>query len=597
MTRPIFLIWLLLLAISALVMITPMVAADYDMWWHIKYGEHFVQNKTWLIDHSQFSWVPAAADWPYVTWIGSSLIYLLFNLVTLQGIYILPFGGLLIILALFLLHLRRQDVPFDELSIAAFFLSAISFFDQIVRPTIFSNILFAFCLFIYFSSRYSRSGKTYYYLLPFVFLIWVNTHGSFVIGLAFLTLACCLDGFSGFLKSHTNAKDKANNRGLAIAIFFSCLVLVINPYGFKYLFSIIDHLFFATNNQGPTIISEYLSIWQWLNPEREALRPMQAGWTAIAMMASLLLFSAYCYLKNRINPINIIGLNIFFFLFGMSLIRALVFFCLVWLFSFVQLISLTKGSIPLKKIRILAIALIIFFSLNTYYLMLSYSPMLSWFGPAIYDEYPVTEVDYLLEHKLPQPVLNDYLSGGYLIWAAYPDYKVFIDSRGGPYINSSYWYSFVVEDAKSPKDVRAVLDRYPAKTIFINQGQTKTLDTLLSLPEWQLVYFGKTAVIFVHTSENALITKLRSSTDLGPGRFAVVNNPITLIRLFNIYSKLKQPVSMKAIMEIYKHNVRSVYLTKESDIKSMSLLIDMQRDSSQNHGHRNNLKNNMMRSD
>ena len=29
--------------------------------------------------------------------------------------------------------------------------------------------------------------------------------------------------------------------------------------------------------------------------------------------------------------------------------------------------------------------------------------------------------------------MNTYLEGGYLLWALYPDYKVFIDPRYGPY--------------------------------------------------------------------------------------------------------------------------------------------------------------------
>jgi hypothetical protein len=575
MTRRIFLLLLLLIALGALIISTPMVAADYDMWWHIKYGEIFVLNQTWFIDHSQFSWVPASADWPYVTWIGSSLIYGLFKIVSLQGMYILPLVGLLTVGALYFLHLKRQKVPVDELAIATFFFTMIVSFSQLVRPTIFSNIFFALCLLIYFSSRYSPSSKTYYRFLPFIFLLWVNTHGSFLMGLAFLTLACCLDAASNFLsKQHSNAEDRSKTRSLAIALLFSYGVLIINPYGFRYLFAIVDHLLFASHLEGQSgLITEYMSLWSRLDPTKITLRPMQAGYTSIAMMASLLLFSAYSYSKTKVIPVTILGLNILFFLSGMAVSRALVFFCLVWLFSFAQLISLSKDIIPRRKVNVSAAALTILFSLNAFYLMFSYSPMLSWFGPALYAEYPIKEVEFLLEHKLPAPLLNDYLSGGYLIWAAYPKYKVFIDSRGGPYLGSTYMDSFAIEKAKTPDDLRPLLNKYPAKTIFMNWGQMNVIDALLRMPEWKLVYFDKAAAIFVHESESALIRNLLTSTDMGPGRFSMVENPDKLISLFHMYSNLKSPAAMAKIEEIYARNVRSTYLMKRNDIKSMESII------------------------
>ena len=557
-------------------MSSPMIGADTDMWWHIKYGEHFVLDKTWFIDHSQFSWIPTSADWPYVSWIGSSLIYGLFKVVSLQGMFILPLAGLLILLALYILHLKRQDVPLDELTIATFFFAMITSFNQLARPVIFSNIFFVLCLFIYFSSRYSRSPKTYYRFLPLIFLVWVNTHGSFVMGLAFLTLACCLDAVSGlFANLHSNAPDRLKTRSLAIALLFSYGVLIINPYGFRYLLSVINHLLFASHLEGqPILITEYLSIWSRLAPTTMSLRPMQAGYTSIAMLASLLLFSAYSYSKTKVIPFTILGLNILFFIAGMSVSRSLVFFCLVWLFSLAQLLSLSKDIIPRKKINISAAVLTIFFSLNACYLTLSYSPMLSWFGPAIYDEYPVKEVEYMLEHKLPAPVLNDYLSGGYLIWAAYPKYKVFIDSRGGLYPSSVYQDSFALEATKTPKDLRAILEKYPAKTIFMNIGQMNIIDSLMRMPEWKIVYFDRNAAIFVRDSEKALLNNLQGSTDLGPDRFSSVDNPFILLRLFDIYNKLNSTASIKIIKEIYERNVRQSYIMKERDLKAMGRVID-----------------------
>ena len=44
------------------------------------------------------------------------------------------------------------------------------------------------------------------------------------------------------------------------------------------------------------------------------------------------------------------------------------------------------------------------------------------------DGSPVKAVDFMETHHLSGPMLNDYVYGGYLIWAA-PDHPVFLDGR------------------------------------------------------------------------------------------------------------------------------------------------------------------------
>ena len=43
--------------------------------------------------------------------------------------------------------------------------------------------------------------------------------------------------------------------------------------------------------------------------------------------------------------------------------------------------------------------------------------------------FPTAAVSYVLNHRLPGPLLNHYNWGGYLIWKLYPDYRVYIDGR------------------------------------------------------------------------------------------------------------------------------------------------------------------------
>ena len=63
---------------------------DYDVWWHMQYGRHFVENLTWNIDHSNYSWVETSSDWKYVSWLGDLILLLVYNV---SGWFGLKKGG------------------------------------------------------------------------------------------------------------------------------------------------------------------------------------------------------------------------------------------------------------------------------------------------------------------------------------------------------------------------------------------------------------------------------------------------------------------------------------------------------------------------
>ena len=50
-------------------------------------------------------------------------------------------------------------------------------------------------------------------------------------------------------------------------------------------------------------------------------------------------------------------------------------------------------------------------------------PEHAWLGFRLVDYVPKEEVDYIMKNNLPGPLFNDYLIGGYMMWAMYPDYK------------------------------------------------------------------------------------------------------------------------------------------------------------------------------
>jgi len=75
-----FLKWILIALLPILILLRyPVDRLDYDLWWQMTLGKHYLTHHTLTIDHSIFSWTPADPTWIYNTFLGSILIYLIYS--------------------------------------------------------------------------------------------------------------------------------------------------------------------------------------------------------------------------------------------------------------------------------------------------------------------------------------------------------------------------------------------------------------------------------------------------------------------------------------------------------------------------------------
>jgi len=107
---------------------------------------------------------------------------------------------------------------------------------------------------------------------------------------------------------------------------------------------------------------------------------------------------------------------------------------------------------------------------------------------------PVNAVDFIHTHQLSGPMLNDFVYGGYLIWAA-PDHPVFIDGR----VDVFEWSGVLAEFGKwatlqAPPS--ALLDKYQINFCILSRRAPMAY-VLPLLPNWKTVYSDDNTVIFV----------------------------------------------------------------------------------------------------
>jgi hypothetical protein len=112
---------------------------------------------------------------------------------------------------------------------------------------------------------------------------------------------------------------------------------------------------------------------------------------------------------------------------------------------------------------------------------------------------PVDAVEFLKNEKIEGKVFNDDVFGSYMIYAAWPEYEVFLDGRD-MYGKERIADYLKVTDAE--REWEDTLNKYDITWIIYNNESA--LSTLLLESEgWRLIYSDKVANIFVkRTPEN-----------------------------------------------------------------------------------------------
>jgi hypothetical protein len=225
----------------------------------------------------------------------------------------------------------------------------------------------------------------------------------------------------------------------------------------------------------------------------------------------------------------------------------------------------------------------IFFFVIVSYFDLRYAADKKWFGRGLDNFVPVNEVAYLKKYKLEGLIFNDYVIGGYLLWDLYPDYKVFIDPRGGLYRNKVFndYMEFTTKRVTND-DIRNFTKKYPFKIAILHYRQMALIfDFLRAGDDWRLLYFEKNAAILIHKSLLPAVRSEMGNVSLSPLRFKDVKNPDILLNVFNFYVRL-DPKTGRYIYHVFKNNVSDYFKLKQEFLNFMEMEISIKEREFQN---------------
>ena len=547
---------------------------DGDFFWHIKYGEYMVENRTLIPDHTIYSWTPTDQKDIYCTWIGDILLYTMHKAGGLPLLFAFRYLCMLTLILVVWAYARRLGQGRDATTFLVLVIVLLSSFGAaFLKPEIMSLIFLALTSGIYFSvkaSLWARCGTRPFLLYPLLFLIWVNTHGVFLFGMILLALIT-LGEILNYLFGRKNALTAQGVRHLLAGSLLSLAATFVTPYGYKMHLYLYDYLFFGGASQGMKTTQAVRSSFQ---PDFFLLHFL--GFWIIMLVSFVALFSFLVW-KKREWDWGILLPTVFLAWIFTRYVRCAFYWPAFWGMSIIYLQSrsgqywqrsLAKARASFKiGFKSGIIILFLFLSIRAMYDSWSTPLARQWLGFGIGYQNPVQASAFLKEHRPGKSLYNSYDVGGYLIYDLYPVYNVFLDPRYFPY---KAWFAEFFEFHYGATPIEEFLKKYPFDVALLDyHTSAHTIIKFISSRKWEPAFYGPSAIVFVRKDVNFSY----DFKSLDKHRFDNLRNIHQAYQVFMIAQNLNDLETSGYILEIIKNKFSHMYMF-EMVVRACTLLQD-----------------------
>lgn len=447
---------------------------DPDVWWHVKTGQMILSTYHWPTT-DPYSFTVHGQPWMAYEWGGEVLIGWASRVGGVRGLdFLLIAMGAAVVLALYLFGTLRSGKSKAGF-LAAAILLPLATASFTLRPQMLGYLFVTLTL---IALELFRQGNRWAaWLLPALMLVWVNTHGSFIIGLG-TVLLYWICGLVEFRKGRIEAKrwSRYERRSLSL-IFLLCLaVLPITPYGSR----LAAYPFSMAFSQPLNVAN--IQEWQPM--------PFQALGAQIFLALVLGFFVLQIWLditwriEELIPFVGAVALACvhrrFILLFVPFAVPLFATIAARWLAVYHR----AKDKYVLNALLMAGIVAA----------MVHYFPACAELEAKVARKFPVRAIEYLQQHPVPGPMFNDYLFGGYLVDAGY---KTFIDGRGDVFERGGVFADYMRLINLQPGGLD-VLRRYQIQSCLIERDEALAT-VLLASPDWKRVYVDNVSALFVRT--------------------------------------------------------------------------------------------------
>lgn len=507
---------LITLFIASVFLLNITEITDTDAWLHLSLGKAIFDHGG-IPETELFTYPNSGKAFTYGSWLFGLIYYTAYHFFNVYGVILLK---ALTITATFYLLIRDSLSPYKNCVAAVLVMTVIFMMAEhrfIERPDTFLMLFLSFL--IYSLSAYVYENKKYIYALPFVHVIWANTHSS--INLMFVPFLSFIAG--GILQKMVNrlrptadsgifqyTPSSAQLKTILLIFLLSFGGSLISPYS-KYQFT-----------SGASVLG---SDW-WSQEIVELARPTWESNKWPFIMSSVLMASfAVNWLmvffrrsKKGINrllsasapPLIHLFIAIPFILLSFKALRFVFLLGIVSGPILARNISQLISSLSVLKVkslphimRVTTIIWVIAFAILTITNTGPFGEEEHRLGFGFnYTEMPEGALKYMDTKNIYGRVFNTFQWGQYIIWRDFPKRTVFVDGRGE--LTSDLLESlslarirpFVLDKLQKEYGFESVMLDYPKDMTGVTALHYET-DLSLANPGWALVYWDDVSTLYL----------------------------------------------------------------------------------------------------
>jgi len=471
---------------------------DPDLWGHLVFGQQMLHSRA-IPKVDIYSWTANGQPWVNHEWVAEIILAVFYTAWGGPGILLLK---IVVGLAAFSICLRlgaqslSWPARFVAWGFAALAVVEISY-GFAARPQIFTAFFLSIELMLL---QQIHSGKRLWAVaLPFLFLLWINTHGGVLAGYGLLGLAAGATTVQLTWNRFRNAKggifpngsdDKPELKtilSLWLAVVAAGAALLGNPWGLELLRWLIGSVL-------------------WLRPQIAEWNPAPLGWNQAAFFITLALTAFAWAFTRRTRAWWQLAACAAFALLGLRAVRNAPLFCLVALalvpphladalarfrrhFEHLETLGRRDGFQKLATLVLAAATIgigVATFTLHKEHPLTMEVPR---------SEYPTGAIDFLQKNQLHGRMLM-FFDWGEMVIFRLPGCPVSIDGR----LDTCYSRKLIAAHWKfynaEPFDEKVLdVDRADLALLPANLAGTAAL---AHRPGWTVIYYDDLAVILAH---------------------------------------------------------------------------------------------------
>ncbi len=502
------LVFLGLLILIVIIFSQQIELTSVDLGRHLANGREVFQHKDLLFKNFYSFTEP---DFKFVNhhWLAGLIFYVIY---LIGGFKLLSILNILLILAAFILafNLAKKKAGFYLTAFLA--IPVILLLSQRVeiRPEIFSYLFLMLTWTILEKANSRNNYRLLWYLLP-LFLIWVNIHIYFFIGLALIGFKVAADFLWPFISEKGNFKSRflagwKTAKPWFLNFIFIAIICLLNPNtirGLLYPFNIFrNYGYEVAENKSIFYLSHMMQ-----NPN--------FGLFKFLLFILILSWVAYFVFEKKWRLFDIL-ITVFFSLLALFASRNLSIFSLIALviisanliypFNFLkENLSFLKADKLTKYWFMPSTILLLIILISNVYLVVDSHRQNNFIKSSLgWGLYAGSEdsAQFFKENDLTGPIFNNYDLGSALIFWLSPQEKVFVDNRPEAY--SIPFFADIYRPMQTdPQKWQEYSEKYQIKTIYFSYidftpWAVSFLPRILKDPDWALVYFDRYTIILLN---------------------------------------------------------------------------------------------------